>query len=255
MNRQEILEALKNDNYYRNLSDKDFFDANNRKNITSQEAFDKYGPNDDRFYTSQGLDPKKQKEAINKLNSKRKPSEPLPDYSADDARLDKMFAEDKVYIESLEKQKKRPNYKPVKGPKLKETVKQDKNLEKATNEVQDNFTENINNTPKPEVKNTPKPSKNIVKPVKNTPKMTTKSLGGVGKGAIGLIVAGIAGLAIGKALSSDNDNKDKKQDKQVAKQQNISYNNQYIDNQYAMQMAQDISSYRYGKHMTGFVNF
>ena len=480
------------------------------KKLTPQEAFDKYGPNDDRFYTSQGLDPKKQKEAINKLNSKRKQPEPLPDYSADDARLDKMFAEDKAYIESLEKQRKRPNYKPVKGPKLKEvtkkdnnldklyqdkidwinqyhpdlvesneakiklydyindkskkisfddiiranasahvndtvyhgmgnpfyklsekeafelidkgniaiadsslfniinnknieisvsnkpiyspigikgkadilayftsdvgsyvqdngkrvvkgnsllnrfihkreqkgnyhegfarnfnieslwvkenfynknkkeiiellkkydikkidiidendkikqtfnfndiesnvkiddsldnlkkesvkkkqykpvkgpklkeTVKQDNNLEKATNEVFNNSTENINNTPKPEVKNTPKPSKNIVKPVKNTSKMTTKSLGGVGKGAIGLIVAGITGLAIGKALSSNND-KDKKQDKQIAKQQNISYNNQYIDNQYAMQMAQDISSYRYGKHMTGFVNF
>ena len=220
-----------------------------------QEAFDKYGPNDDRFYTSQGLDPKKQKEAINKLNSKRKPPEPLPDYSADDARLDKMFAEDKAYIESLEKQRKRPNYKPVKGPKLKETVKQDNNLEKATNEVFNNFTENINNTSKPKVKSTPKPSKNTIKPTKNTSKMTTKSLGGAGKGAIGLIVASIAGLAIGKALSSDNDNKDKKQDKQVAKQQNISYNNQYIDNQYAMQMAQDISSYRYGKHMTGFVNF
>ena len=368
------------------------------KKLTPQEAFDKYGPNDDRFYTSQGLDPKEQKEAINKLNSKRKPPEPLPDYSADDARLDKMFAEDKAYIESLEKQRKRPNYKPVKGPKLKkknnniidkifefedkyenninfnnenikqefeklskghgklysellyrpkeyrqelskyyealksdirplheipkiigndiepimsvqnifaqehgfesyndmlkyasehfdekssipikkvlelkndvkteipeskpvkdpklkETVKQNKNLEKATNEVFDNFTENINNTPKPEIKNTPKPSKNIVKPTKNTSKMTTKSLGGIGKGAIGLIVAGVTGLVIGKALSSD---KDEKQDKQVAKQQNISYNNQYIDNQYAMQMAQDISSYRYGKHMTGFVNF
>ena len=33
MNRQEILEALKNDNYYRNLSDKDFFDANNLDNL------------------------------------------------------------------------------------------------------------------------------------------------------------------------------------------------------------------------------
>lgn len=225
------------------------------KKLTPKEAFDKYGPNDDRFYTSQGLDPKEQKEAINKLNSKRKPPEPLPDYSADDARLDKMFAEDKANIESLKKTKKKPKYKPVKEPKVEETVKQDKNLEKATNEVQDNFTENINNIPKPKVENTTKPSKNIVKPAKNTSKMTTKSLGKAGKGAIGLIVAGITGLAIGKALSSDNDNKDKKQDKQVAKQQNISYNNQYIDNQYAMQMAQDISSYGYGKHMTGFVNF
>ena len=151
--------------------------------------------------------------------------------------------------------KSKPKYKPVKGPKLKEVTKQDKNLEKATNEVFDNFTENINNTPKSKVKSTPKPSKNIVKPAKNASKMTTKSLGGTGKGAIGLIVAGIAGLAIEKALSSDDDNKDKEQDKQVAKQQNISYNNQYIDNQYAMQMAQDISSYRYGKHMTGFVNY
>ena len=151
--------------------------------------------------------------------------------------------------------KSKPKYKPVKGPKLKEVTKQDKNLEKATNEVFDNFTENINNTPKSKVKSTPKPSKNIVKPAKNASKMTTKSLGGTGKGAIGLIVVGIAGLAIGKALSSDDNNKDKEQDKQVAKQQNISYNNQYIDNQYAMQMAQDISSYRYGKHMTGFVNY
>ena len=33
MNRQEILEALKNDNYYRNLSDKDFFDTNNLDNL------------------------------------------------------------------------------------------------------------------------------------------------------------------------------------------------------------------------------
>ena len=141
----------------------------------------------------------------------------------------------------------------ISEPKPKETVKQDKNLEKATNEVFDNFTENINNTSKPKVKSTPKPSKNIVKPTKNTSKMATKSLGGAGKEAIGLIIAGITGLAIGKVLSSDD--KDKKQDKQVVKQQNISYNNQYIDNQYAMQMAQDISSYRYGKHMTGFVNY
>lgn len=406
-----LVKKFKNNsiNVQMSFSPKEFNEAiiNNKARhgaLTPQEAFDKYGPNDDRFYTSQGLDPKKQKEVINKLNSKRKPPEPLPDYSADDARLDKMFAEDKVYIESLEKQRKRPNYKSVEDPKLKkknnniidkifefedkysnknyinfnnknikqefeklskghdklysellyrpeeyrqelskyyealksdirpfheipkiigndiepimsvqnifaqehgfesyndmlkyasehfdeksptpikkvlelkndvkteisepkpketvkepkpkETVKEDKNLEKATNEVQDNFTENINNTSKPKVENTTKPSKNIVKPTKNTSKMTTKSLGRAGKGAIGLIVAGITGLAIGKALSSDE--KDKKQDKQVAKQQNISYNNQYIDNQYAMQMAQDISSYRYGKHMTGFVNF
>ena len=111
------------------------------KKLTPQEAFDKYGPNDDKFYTSQGLDPKKQKEAINKLNSKRKQPEPLPDYSADDARLDKMFTEDKAYIESLEKQRKRPNYKPVKGPKLK---KKNNNIIDKIFEFEDKYENNIN---------------------------------------------------------------------------------------------------------------
>lgn len=41
------------------------------KNLTSKEAFDKYSPNDDRFYISQGLDPEEQKQAIYKLNSGR----------------------------------------------------------------------------------------------------------------------------------------------------------------------------------------
>ena len=40
--------------------------------LTAQEAFNEYGPYDDRFYTSQGLDPNQQREAINKLNSYRK---------------------------------------------------------------------------------------------------------------------------------------------------------------------------------------
>ena len=47
--------------------------SNFPKKLTPQEAFDKYGPDDDRFYTSQGLDPKEQRAKINELNSKRKP--------------------------------------------------------------------------------------------------------------------------------------------------------------------------------------
>ena len=46
--------------------------------------------------------------------------------------------------------------------------------------------------------------------------------------------------------------KSKKKEKQEVEQ--IPINNQRLDDSYAMQLANDISSYRYGKHMTGFVN-
>lgn len=51
---------------------------NESKYLSSKEAFEKYGPDSDEFYTSQGLDPKEQRKIINELNSKRKlkPSEP-----------------------------------------------------------------------------------------------------------------------------------------------------------------------------------
>lgn len=43
-----------------------------QEHLTAQEAFNKYGPNDDRFYTSQGLDPEEQRKAIDSLNANRK---------------------------------------------------------------------------------------------------------------------------------------------------------------------------------------
>lgn len=77
-----------------------------------------------------------------------------------------------------------------------------------------------------------------------------KSLGGGGKAAIA-----IAGLIIGgMILSSDNEPK-KKSEKSKGHSLPRSTNAEEFDNSYAMQMAQDISSYRYGKHMTGFVNY
>ena len=64
---------------------------------------------------------------------------------------------------------------------------------------------------------------------------------------------------LGKGTISSN-KKDKKRENNDNKQQSnqqyrMTYQSQQIDNSYAMQMAQDISSYRYGKHMTGFVNY
>lgn len=86
--------------------------------------------------------------------------------------------------------------------------------------------------------------------IKTLPK---KTLGGGGKLAIGLSIAGavIGGIAIASS-SSSNKSKSKKKEKQKVEQ--IPINNQRLDDSYAMQMAKDISSYRYGKHMTGFVN-
>jgi len=63
--KEEVKEELKK-------LKKELKNTEKKEILTSKEAFEKYGPNDERFYTSQGLNPKQQKEAINKLNSNRK---------------------------------------------------------------------------------------------------------------------------------------------------------------------------------------
>lgn len=64
--------------------------------------------------------------------------------------------------------------------------------------------------------------------------LSKKSLGNSGKAAIGTAVNSV------------------KSAKKISKAQIVP--TQMFDNNYAMQMAKDISSYRYGKRMTGFVN-
>lgn len=86
----------------------------------------------------------------------------------------------------------------------------------------------------------------------NKPSMQIKSLNGGGIGSlVGGVVVGVAGLAVAKMVTDEYKEK-KKTNRQ---RQNKDVQSQQIDNSYAMQMAQDISSYRYGKHMTGFVNY
>lgn len=207
---------------------------NKDKKLTPQEAFDKYGPDDDRFYTSQGLDPKKQKESINKLNSKRENTKSLLDYSDDDARLDKILDEDKAYIESLEKQK-RPNYKPVKGPKLKENT---------TNTISEIIEEAIEETAEKEL-----PKKQLTDASTEAIENNIKNIDFKKVGKIGAIVGAIGLISYGIGKHNEN-KKEKRQQEQIQYPQN----NNYIDNSYAQQMASDISSYRYGKQMTGFIN-
>lgn len=131
------------------------------------------------------------------------------------------------YRDKNPKPKKKYNVK--KGPKLKEKAVE--TVEKTT-------------------ENTQKTAKKAVKSEAKTSKMATKSLNGSGNRAIKIVAAFATGIAVGKAIS-DNKHHRKKDDENSKTNLN---NNQYLDNQYAMQMAKDISSYKYGKHMTGFVN-
>ena len=108
----------------------------------------------------------------------------------------------------------------------------------------------INKTTKQITKNTTEKAAK-----KTTKALSKKTLGGNGKLAIGL---SIAGLIVGGAILADNSPKKEKKNKKQQNNNQIQYNNQMqsqqIDNSYSMQMAKDISSYRYGKRMTGFVN-
>lgn len=225
----EIIQDIPNDNIIDVNPDEvykvkpnntiEHFDSNgNPYKLTAQEAFDKYGPNDDRFYTSQGLDPVEQRKKIDELNSKRKP-----------VKTDKEILDD-ISVKPEEYEKLEKEY---------ESIAND--LEKLKNEnIAEEVTEEI-------IENTNKelPKKKLTKP--SAEALENINFKKVGK--IGLVAAaiGIGAYAIG------NHNKNK-ENQQTQRQVQYPQNNSYIDNSYAQQMASDISSYKYGKHMTGFVN-
>lgn len=111
--------------------------------------------------------------------------------------------------------------------------------------------------PKPEPVQKPEPKrKQITEASKKAIEKTTKETGEkVGKninlkklGGIGLAIAAVGAVAYGVGKAKENSEEKEKRIRQR-------YSNEGLDNSYAMQMAQDISSYRYGKHMTGFVNY
>lgn len=194
------------------------------KKLTSKEAFIKYGPNDDRFFTSQGLDPVQQRKKIEELNAPRNKNTINNDVNGDESFIDSDIEDKKP--ESI------TNTQNITEQSTKETVEE--TIEQsAKNTVEETTEETITQS-----------TKNISKTL---PK---KSLGGKGKLAIGLA---IAGAVIGVAATDRPSNKKEKQ----SKPHNLprSTNSEEFDNQYAQQMAADISSYKYGKHMTGFVNF
>lgn len=229
------------------------------KLLTPQEAFDKYGPNDDRFYTSQGLDPTQQKEKISKLNKPEKSGISIKSEEYDNfTKENEQILKDIDNVKDNIKDNKTPKYKAKKGPKLKqkEVVQEtiEKTVEETTQQIpKESIKDIVNNaTNKKEL-----PKKKLSEAASEAVnKVSDIKISKTGK--IGLVAAalGIGAYAIG---SNKKDNK--KEEKQqtpnyqthVANTTQANYNNDLMYNSYAQQMAKDISSYRYGKQMTGFV--
>lgn len=111
-------------------------------------------------------------------------------------------------------------------------------LKNTTEEIVEETTENIQKE---------LPKKQLTKASTEAIENNVKNINFKKVGKIGAIIGtiGLVSYGIGKH------NENKKEEKQ---QIQYPQNNNYIDNSYAQQMASDISSYRYGKQMTGFIN-
>lgn len=205
--------------------------SNITKNVlTPQEAFDKYGPDDDRFYTSQGLDPKEQRVKINELNSKRKPvvsdEETLKQLHKETEEAAEQFyntaEEIKNSLDNISNQLEDIKSEPKEEP----TIKTDTNTEQTVK----NTVEEIKPKPEKPIQNTVKQNNKLTnKTIQNTAKkaLNTKTLG---IAAIGATVA-VAG-AIG--ISAHNKNKRKrKKENEYAYPEDNNYINYNQDLQYA----------------------
>jgi hypothetical protein len=234
----ELIQDISNDNIidiepdkvYKTKSNniiEHFNSEGNPYKLTPQEAFDKYGPDDDRFYTSQGLDPIEQKKKIDELNSKREPlktdKEKIDEVSIKSEEYDKFVKENEDILFEAEK------------------LKEDISI------LDEDIAEEISE----------KVSKKIPKELPK--KKLSKDIDFKKAGIISAAVAatGLAIYGLGKH------NKNKKEERQyqqtpnyqthVANTTQARYDNNMMYNMYAQQMAKDISTYRYGKQMTGFV--
>lgn len=185
------------------------------RNLSPKEAWDKYvkDPNNipDEFYTSQGLDPKAQREAVDRLNHPEKFAENVASET-----------KEAVQTVSEEVEKTVEN-----GQKIAKNASE--TLEKAANSAEKAAGKG----------------------------MTSHSISGKGKAAIALAV-----VAAGEHKAQSNANRkftgkmSKKERKRADKLERMQgYSNSTMQyNGMEQQMAADISSYRYGKHMTGFMN-
>ena len=233
-----------------------------KKKLTPKEAFDKYGPDDDRFYTSQGLDPKVERKKVEKLNSKRKPvktdKEILEDIAIKPEELDNFTKENEQLLKEINELKNNN----TKTAKIESEKNVEEASEKATKAVQKATEKNVEEISE---KVSEEVSEEITKelPKKKLSKSASEAINKIGDikiskaGKIGLVAAALGGAYAIGSNKKDNKKEEKQQTPNyqtyVANTTQANYNNDLMYNSYAQQMAKDISSYRYGKQMTGFV--
>lgn len=196
------------------------------RNLSPKEAWDKYvkDPNNipDEFYTSQGLDPKAQREAVDRLNHPEKFAE-------------NVASETKEVIQTVSEEVEKTVEN---GQKIAKNASE--TLEKAANTAE----KAANSAEKAAGKG-----------------MTSHSISGKGKAAIALaVVAGVVMTSEHKSQKNANSKftgkmskKERKRAEKLEKMQGYS-NTTMMYTGMEQQMAADISGYHYGKHMTGFMN-
>lgn len=225
------------------------------KYLTQEEAWEKYVTDPynipDEFYTSQGLDPAKQRAKIDELNN----GSAINDIESPENKTVNDYISEDI---------------PEAG-NTSEVPADAEEINKSVSDAVDNFDELKDASSNPEVKE-------VVDEIKSQSKLNSKTLSDKGKDAIsdGLHISkggkiGIAAGIIGAAIliaSGSNDKKSKaKQEQQKDKQEtkknkeaykmNLKYERQNMynmSNSYEIQLAQSMSSYKYGKHIPGFIN-
>lgn len=202
---------------------------NESEYLSSKEAFEKYDPNSDEFYTSQGLDPKEQRKIINELNSKRKPK--LSDKEAlnklhkeTEEAANQFYKTTKEAEDIIKEYKQKANYTASKPETQSiKDVNFDDILEDAAKETAERNSKLTNRT----IQNTAKKALN------------TKKLG------LGIAI-GATVLLAGAAVSSVNKKEKKKQEEEKEKLQKTNTNNNKIDYSQNLQYAQQITNFSRG---------
>ena len=189
------------------------YNMNSGEFLTAQEAFNEYGPYDDRFYTSQGLNPNQQKEAINKLNSYRK------SVQSETETIEQLQKEQEEIANNFYKSQKEANqiindYHKLDEQLAEESIKETKNIEQKV----------ISETEEVVTKETAKQEEKLVtKEIGESAKksLNTKKLG------IGLAIAGGALLLGGLSHKKKQNKQEKENNKPRPYRQgygNMSYN-------------------------------
>ena len=224
--------------------------------LTPQEAFDKYGPDDDMFYVSQGLNPEEQKLKINELNSKRKPvpsdEEILNQLHKETEEAAEQFIktseESEQILKDLKSEIKKQEEQKLKLQEIKsqpkvESVAQTRTIIKEPSKI--NFEQILEETAQETVDNGAKKLEN--KTIQGTAKkaLNTKSLGVIAIGATAAL-ATIAGID----AHSKNERKKKEKRAEETINRNVQ-NNQYMNHNDDLKNAEKVSQFSKGHYSKG----